>query len=208
MESVKYYCPELVAEYGDQLCCAPAQIPYLVQDFILPESVFSKCPACWNNYRQIFCAMTCSPKQHEFLRPEEIILNNEGQAMIKILNTYVEEAYVNGTYESCSGVKLKSEFPAMDLLCGAWGYCNCSPKTWFDYMGSDNGLTPFNINYKYVKPNEPIEDGITPFHYQTFGCSELVGGTRCSDMDCSKDFCPTVNLLDKIINTENRLEIN
>jgi Niemann-Pick C1 protein len=190
------YCPELVTEFGDSLCCAPAQITDLSNNLVLPEAFLAKCPACYHNFRQMFCAIACSPNQFQFLRAKEIVLNKEGRPMVKSLEAFVDDLYVTQTYDSCKNVYLSSlGGPAMGLLCGHWGAQNCTAHKWFDYMGSfENGFAPFGIDYKYVKEGDGPIDGVTPFQFPTLGCSASDPKYRCTCEDC-KDSCSLTNPL-------------
>jgi Niemann-Pick C1 protein len=48
----------------------------------------------------------------------------------------------------------------MNLLCGPWGSTLCTPKRWFEFLGStSNGQSPFDIVYHFGK--EPV-GGFTP----------------------------------------------
>jgi Niemann-Pick C1 protein len=52
-------------------------------------------------------------------------------------------------YDSCKDVVNPSTSGSvMDLMCGPWGSTLCSPRRWFEYLGSiSNGYAPFQINY-------------------------------------------------------------
>ena len=74
---------------------------------------------------------------------------------------------MEGTYKSCKQVSVPSTGQlAMDIMCGDWGGSRCTPKRWFDYMGSAEGnpFVPFQINYRnttgdfdeFVPANPPI----------------------------------------------------
>ena len=130
------FCPELIEEYGDELCCSPDQIVDLVTNLALPRSILAHCPSCYYNFRQSFCYFTCSPKQSDFIKineTETIPDKDPGQEIVRVkkVNMIVTEAYVNGTYDSCKNVIMSStNAPAMDFLCGPWASYRCDPKKW------------------------------------------------------------------------------
>lgn len=61
---------------GDEnmpLCCADEQIPILKHSLIVAEQLIAPCAPCFLNFRTIWCLLTCSPNQTDFLVP----LNHE-----------------------------------------------------------------------------------------------------------------------------------
>jgi len=189
-------CPELIAKYGNKLCCHPNQIFDLFINMALPKGVISRCPSCFYNFRQSMCDFTCSPYQYKFLSPNDTsdYVDPEGNIIgknMKAINYHIGNEYIEKTYDSCKDVIMSStNGPAMDLLCGGWGAYACTPKRWFDYMGStENGFAPFDIFYQYMDVNEdePIEGtNITGWNNLTYACTEPSPDAvkSCSCVDC------------------------
>ena len=130
-------CPELIEEYGDELCCSPDQIADLITNLALHRSILAHCPSCYYNFRQSFCHFSCSPKQSDFIRINETEAirdeNNDENVVFRVkkVNMILTETYVNTTYDSCKDVIMSyTSKPAMDFLCGPWGSCACDPKKW------------------------------------------------------------------------------
>ena len=78
-EKLRKICPHFVEDFGSyndwpNLCCDTTAIDDLVYNFELPESILSRCPACYTNFVKNFCDMTCRPDHSLFLRPENVIL--------------------------------------------------------------------------------------------------------------------------------------
>ncbi|CAD6885601.1 unnamed protein product [Tilletia controversa] len=49
------------------VCCEPEQVDALKANLDQVEPLISSCPACRNNFRALFCALTCDPDQAGFL---------------------------------------------------------------------------------------------------------------------------------------------
>ncbi|KAK0554292.1 niemann-Pick type C- protein 1 [Tilletia horrida] len=50
------------------VCCEAEQVDYLKANLDQVEPLISSCPACRNNFRALFCALTCDPNQADFLK--------------------------------------------------------------------------------------------------------------------------------------------
>jgi hypothetical protein len=79
MHTLEQFCPELVSKYGSDLCCAQSQIIDLAQNLALPKSIIGRCPACYYNFRQLFCELTCSPIQSTFLNVSETVIGVQSE---------------------------------------------------------------------------------------------------------------------------------
>ena len=183
MPILNQFCPELTAKYGNNLCCAPEQVTDLTTNLGLPSSLISRCPSCYYNFRQSLCDFTCSPYQYRFLSANETGEvekpgTNETVEYVVNLNYFIGMEYVQKVFDSCKDVIMSStNGPAMDYLCGPWGSYQCTPKRWYDYMGSSgNGFAPFDIFYQYletVDESVPIFPGsdIVGYNNVTYPCS-------------------------------------
>ena len=67
-------CPHIRKDLGDdlRLCCSPAQLNDLLNNFNMAKVFLERCPTCFYNFRKNFCDMTCRPDQSLFLKPEII----------------------------------------------------------------------------------------------------------------------------------------
>ena len=65
-------CPNFyVNNRNPAVCCSDNQVTVLKADLARAESILAQCPSCYFNFRMLWCHMTCSPDQHEFLIPRE-----------------------------------------------------------------------------------------------------------------------------------------
>lgn len=75
LEDFKKMCAPLYWESGGDdnmpLCCSDNQIPILKTSLVVAEQLIGACAPCFLNFRMIWCQMTCSPNQTDFLIPIE-----------------------------------------------------------------------------------------------------------------------------------------
>lgn len=48
-------------------CCDVEQLKTMEENLALPDQLLQRCPACYSNFLNQICQMTCSPKQSQFL---------------------------------------------------------------------------------------------------------------------------------------------
>ena len=111
--------------------------------------------------------MTCSDQQNKFVRADNLVVGpgfdlgdedytGKNVTMVKNVTYFVTEQFAIDLYDSCKNV----QFPAvsdtiMFMLCGPWGSHDCTPRRWFEFLGSvDNNYAPFNIIYSYDTDND------------------------------------------------------
>lgn len=193
-------CPHFATDLGPpedgwNVCCSPRQIEDVVINFVLPESVLDRCPACLDNFRKNFCDLTCRPDQSRFINVTEKIVeqfeNGTSVELVSQLVYYISKSYNEKSYESCKGVtNPATSGPAMALLCGTWGAEKCNPERWFEYMGStSNGYSPFDILFN-ISDEEEV-DGFFPHNPSVVPCNESsMGKPTCSCTDCLSTCTP------------------
>ncbi|MCJ8745223.1 hypothetical protein PDJAM_G00127900 [Pangasius djambal] len=172
-------CPGLV--YGNQsVCCDTQQLRTLKDNIQIPLQYLSRCPACFFNFMTLFCELTCSPRQSEFLNVTQFNSTN----VVK-LSYYISQDFANAMYNACKDVEApSSNVKALSLLCGRDASA-CTPTNWIQYMfDTNNGQVPFAIDP--VFSGDP-PSGMTFMNNLTFGCTESLddGSAPCSCQDCS-----------------------
>ncbi|XP_070506187.1 NPC intracellular cholesterol transporter 1 homolog 1b-like [Chironomus tepperi] len=195
-ESLLQWCSHLVPERGDAYtCCDNEQIDELNENIKIASSLLNRCPSCMKNLVTHICDYICSPHHSDFIKVKRTKQNKKNQAYVDEIDLYVTEEYLNGTYESCKNVLMPSTGQkAIDLMCGQWGAVKCSPLRWFQHMGDDKPggeeRIPFQMNYKPVKSNEVLKDGIKPLNPLVTPCNQSVNNkSACSCVDCASS-CP------------------
>src|ERR1700761_4488604 len=70
-------CEKLVNLCGAQwqdtdVCCGEEQVDALQKNLKLAERIIASCPACKENFFNLFCTFTCSPDQSLFVNVTEV----------------------------------------------------------------------------------------------------------------------------------------
>ncbi|XP_062986710.1 NPC intracellular cholesterol transporter 1 [Elgaria multicarinata webbii] len=186
---VQELCPGFFFE-NVSLCCDVQQLQTLKDNMELPLQFLSRCPSCYYNFINLFCEITCSPHQSEFLNVTQTIpysdsITKENKSSVTEVQYYIGEKFSNAMYNACKDVEApSSNVKALGLMCGKDAK-ECNATNWIQYMFSkDNGQTPFNIIP--IFSDVPIY-GMTPMNNVTKGCNESVDDVTgpCSCQDCS-----------------------
>ncbi|XP_065608663.1 NPC intracellular cholesterol transporter 1 [Cyrtonyx montezumae] len=182
-------CPGLF--FGNvSTCCDILQLQTLKNNLQLPLQFLSRCPSCFYNLINLFCELTCSPNQSEFLNVTSTIpyydpISKENKSSITELQYFIGERFANDMYNACKDVEApSSNVKALGLLCGK-DVKDCNATNWIEYMFSkDNGQTPFSIIP--IFSDVPVH-GMNPMNNATKGCNESVDDSTgsCSCQDCS-----------------------
>ena len=164
----------------------------------LPQQMLSRCPACWNNFLNFYCEMTCGLKQSQFLAADMTQRYPDGYSYepkgIPFLNFYLTNEYATSFFNSCKDVQMPSaNDKAISMFCGRKA-ADCSPFIWLSYMGNTgNGRAPFPINY--TLSDSPITKHnvtFTPLNATNTRCNETFSNdsSPCSCQDCSLSCSP------------------
>ncbi|KAJ7338746.1 hypothetical protein JRQ81_012648 [Phrynocephalus forsythii] len=186
---VQELCPGFFFE-NVSLCCDVEQLRTLKANLELPRQFLSRCPSCSYNLLNLFCELTCSPHQSEFLNvtktePYLDPSTKTNKTSITELEFYIGQTFADAMYNACKDVEApSSNVKALGLLCGKDAK-ECNATNWIEYMFSkDNGQTPFNMIP--IFSDTPVH-GMTPMNNATKGCNESVDDATgpCSCQDCS-----------------------
>ncbi|XP_038157542.1 NPC intracellular cholesterol transporter 1 [Cyprinodon tularosa] len=168
-------------DYGNRsLCCDVAQLSTLKASLQLPLQFLSRCPSCFYNLMNLFCELTCSPHQSQFMNATNVT----GTDVMEV-QYYIGQTFANAMYNACQDVQApSSNVKALSLLCGRDAE-DCTPTNWIQYMFStENGQAPFPI----IPIFSDVEvSGYTPMNNKTYACTEGLedGSGSCSCQDCS-----------------------
>ncbi|KAM6089083.1 NPC intracellular cholesterol transporter 1 [Chlamydotis macqueenii] len=182
-------CPGLF--FGNvSTCCDVHQLQTLKSNLQLPLQFLSRCPSCFYNLINLFCELTCSPNQSDFLNVTSTIpyydpILKENKSSITELQYFIGERFANAMYNACKDVEApSSNVKALGLLCGKDAK-DCNATNWIEYMFSkDNGQTPFSIIPIF---SDVSVHGMNPMNNATKGCNESVDDSAgpCSCQDCA-----------------------
>ncbi|KTG42830.1 hypothetical protein cypCar_00021838, partial [Cyprinus carpio] len=183
-------CPGLV--YGDnRVCCDTQQLKTLKNNIQIPLQFLGRCPACFFNFMTLFCELTCSPRQSDFINSTDFSAFNKSTTNVYSVTYYISLTFANAMYNACSDVQAPStNVKALSTLCGREA-SQCTPTNWIQYMFDiNNGQVPFAINPNFT--DVPI-GGMTPMNNETFNCTQSLddGSGPCSCQDCSAACGPT-----------------
>uniref|UniRef100_A0A8C9VC67 Niemann-Pick disease, type C1 n=1 Tax=Scleropages formosus TaxID=113540 RepID=A0A8C9VC67_SCLFO len=177
-------CPGFA--YGnDSVCCDIQQLQTLKGNLQLPLQFLSRCPACFHNLMNLFCELTCSPRQSQFLSATSFSYNNvTNTTSVEAVQYYIGQTFANAMYNACMDVQApSSNVKALSLLCGKDAK-DCNATNWIQYMFNiNNGQTPFSITPIFT--DVPMAN-MTPMTNATRGCNESLadGSGPCSCQDC------------------------
>ncbi|XP_066575598.1 NPC intracellular cholesterol transporter 1 isoform X2 [Amia ocellicauda] len=182
-------CPGF--DYGNvSLCCDVQQLQTLKGNLQLPLQFLSRCPSCFVNLMNLFCELTCSPRQSEFLNVTQFSsymdpATKENKTNVLEVEFYIGQTFANAMYNACKDVEApSSNEKALGLLCGKDAK-DCNATNWIQYMFNiNNGQTPFSIVPIFT--DLPMR-GMIPMNNATKGCNESLddGSGPCSCQDCS-----------------------
>jgi Niemann-Pick C1 protein len=194
LEVLKSFCPNLYKGNDTVTCCDYQQLKTLVSSMNFPAPLYSPCPSCWVDYRDLFCASTCHPQQSKFLKVEA---TNESVTPpycphppcdVLRIAYYLTEEYANTLYNACDHVQLPSSNQrVITSFCGGKTADECNATYFLQFQGSiSNGFAPFQIDFTITNH----EDGFEPYNQKLYKCNETLNGTRCGAA-CSCSDCPT-----------------
>lgn len=170
---LKEICGTDFAPNGNACCDAP-QIGALTRRLRQVRQWTGECPACWKNYRDVFCQLECSPDQRTFLDV------SESEGYIKNASVLTTSAWTEQLYNSCKDVKVGSRHARIvDLLGGA----ATDAQGFVHALGQHQDL-PFPIAFE--------TNGSTPNFVPTLrNCSDTSSDARCGCSNCL-DVCPKI----------------
>ncbi|KAL4940851.1 hypothetical protein BDV06DRAFT_195849 [Aspergillus oleicola] len=167
------------------VCCEDEQLDALSNNLKLAEGIIASCPACKDNFFNIFCTFTCSPDQSLFINVTKTEPGNSGKDLVTEIDNLWSEEYQSGFYDSCKNVKNgASGGKAIDFIGG--GAKNYTQ--FVKFLGDKKLLgSPFQINYRTEPPEDSQGMEALPMHPKA--CNDADPAYRCSCVDCP-DVCP------------------
>ncbi|KAI8635664.1 patched family-domain-containing protein [Xylariaceae sp. FL1651] len=165
-----------------KVCCNSEQLKALKSELSTPNQIIGGCPACKDNFYNLFCTFTCSPDQSLFVNVTQTQKLSGGIAVAEI-DQLITKDYREGFYDSCKEVKFgPSNSKAMNFIGG--GATNSTAL--LKFLGKEQSLgSPFQINF----PEEHPEPDMTPLEMKPKKCNDEDPNFRCSCVDCPA-VCP------------------
>ncbi|KAK4945772.1 niemann-Pick type C-related protein 1 [Elasticomyces elasticus] len=170
------------------VCCEEGQVDTLKKNLNLAQRIIASCPACKENFFNIFCTFTCSPDQSLFVNVTNTGKATNGHEVVTELDNIWSTEYQSGFYDSCKEVKNgASGGKAMAFIGG--GAENYTEFTKF--LGDKKLLgSPFQINF-LEEPRYEDAQGMKPEDPRVYACNDTDSNYRCSCVDCPA-VCPTL----------------
>lgn len=167
-----------------KVCCDSDQLAALKSSLSTPNQIIGSCPACKDNFYNLFCSFTCSPDQSLFINVTNMQEKND-KLMVTELDHLVSKEYGTGFYDSCKDVKFgPANSKAIDFIGG--GAKNYTEL--LKFLGDEKAIgSPFQMNF----PPKYKEPGMGPRDMTPKKCNDEDPNFRCSCVDCPA-VCPTL----------------
>ncbi|KAI9709804.1 MAG: hypothetical protein M1828_002371 [Chrysothrix sp. TS-e1954] len=170
---------------GDQwadgsVCCTKEQVEALGNNLRRADSIIASCPACRENFYNLFCQFTCSPDQSLFVNVTGTSEKND-KTLVTELDNLWSDNYGSDFYDSCKEVKFgPTNSRAMNLIGG-----NAKNYTQFlAFLGKKQPLvgSPFQINFP--RPKKESFPSMSPKDDTAYPCNSTDPKYHCACVDC------------------------
>ncbi|KAI9834070.1 MAG: hypothetical protein M1819_003355 [Sarea resinae] len=167
------------------VCCVDEQLEALSSNLKRAQSIISSCPACKENFYNLFCEFTCSPDQSLFINVTETQVASSKKVIVTELDNLASDEYGSGFYDSCKDVKFSgTNGYAMDLIGG--GAKNYT--SFLKFLGDQKPFgSPFQMNFP--RPAGRENDGMKALGDKPKRCNDTDERYRCACVDCPA-VCP------------------
>jgi Niemann-Pick C1 protein len=161
------------------VCCEEEQVDALKSNLELAQGIIASCPACKENFFNLFCTFTCSPDQSLFVNITKTATATSGKTVVKELDNIWSAQYQSGFYESCKNVKNgASGGKAIDFIGG--GAKNYTQ--FLKFLGDEKYFgSPFQINF-LTGPRQ--DEAMKPAPSTARACNDTDEAYRCTCIDC------------------------
>ena len=169
-------------------CCDMAQMNTLRSNLKLAQQQLVRCPSCYKNFRNVFCAITCDPNASLFMNVREMYSDNMSISAVDIFFT---DYYTEKFFNSCKDVEnAQDSTKAIDLMCG--GNDPCTGPLWLTFMGSVPN-SPFILNFTVISDpsGRGLPTNMSAYNATLMDCSDPLNGVKCGCSDCPA-VCPSV----------------
>lgn len=175
---IQSLCPTI----SGNICCTEAQFDTLRAQVQQAIPFLVGCPACLRNFLNLFCELSCSPHQSQFINVTSIskVKNN---STVGSIDYYITDTYGEGLFESCKEVKFGTMNSRAIEFVGA-GAKNF--REWFAFIGRKASPnlpgSPYAINFR-SDADESI--GMKPMNVTAYSCGDTSLGCSCGDCPLS-----------------------
>ncbi|XP_071698001.1 uncharacterized protein [Rutidosis leptorrhynchoides] len=187
---IQSLCPTI----SGNICCTESQFDTLRSQVQQAIPFLVGCPACLRNFLNLFCELSCSPHQSQFINVTSIS-KIKSNSTVGGIDYFITDTFGNGLFESCKDVKFGSlNSRAIDFVGnGAKNF-----REWFAFIGRKAGLqlpgSPYAINFR---SDADVSIGMKPMNVTTYSCGDTSLGCSCGDCPsasvCSSSAPPTTH---------------
>ncbi|PSS21814.1 Niemann-Pick C1 protein [Actinidia chinensis var. chinensis] len=173
-ERIQSLCPTI----SGNVCCTEFQFETLRAQVQQAIPFLVGCPACLRNFLNLFCELSCSPKQSLFINVTSISEVN-GNLTVDGIDFFVTDTFGEGLYNSCKDVKFGTmNTRALDFV----GAGARNAKEWFAFIGQQASLglpgSPYAINFQ---TRIPESSGMEHMNVSVYSCGDTSLGCSCGD---------------------------
>ncbi|KAK9944387.1 hypothetical protein M0R45_009958 [Rubus argutus] len=175
---IQSLCPTI----SGNVCCTELQFETLRAQVQQAIPFLVGCPACLRNFLNLFCELSCSPKQSLFINVTSIS-EVSGNMTVDGIDYYISDTFGKGLYSSCKDVKFGTMNTRAIEFIGA-GAKNFTE--WFDFLGekADPGFpgSPYAIDFKLTVPES---SSMELMNVSVYSCADTSLGCSCGDCPSS-----------------------
>ncbi|MCL7041699.1 hypothetical protein MKW94_028850 [Papaver nudicaule] len=187
---IQSLCPTL----SGNVCCSERQFDTLRSQVQQAIPFIVSCPACLRNFLNLFCELSCSPNQSQFINVTSIAMVS-GNLTVDGIDYYVTDAFGEELFNSCREVKFGLMNTRAMLFIGGNAQ---NFKDWFTFLGRKaEGIMPGSPYAMNVRSTAPESSGMKPMNVTTYSCGDTSLGCSCGDCPssptCSSSAPPTLH---------------
>ncbi|XP_071923445.1 uncharacterized protein [Coffea arabica] len=175
---IQSLCPTITGN----VCCTEAQFETLRTQVQQAIPFLVGCPACLRNFLNLFCELSCSPSQSQFINVTSVDKIGKNSTVGGI-DFFITDSFGEGMFESCKDVKFGTMNSRAIEFIGA-GAKNF--RDWYAFIGRRAPLgvpgSPYAINFRSAAPDS---SGMKPMNVSTYSCSDTSLGCSCGDCPAS-----------------------
>ena len=181
-KALQEVCPWYVSKKPNSTytCCNLEQMNTLQTSLKLAQQQLGRCPSCYQNFRDVFCATTCDPSNSLFMDVNQLYTDNK--TSINIIDVYFTNYYTDKFFNSCKDIEnAQDSSKVIDLMCGS--YKPCTGQLWLKFMGTPQPTSPapFTLKFNFTT-NLPTN--MSARNATLLGCDDTLNGVTCSCADC------------------------
>jgi len=167
------------------ICCEGEQLDALAKNLKNANAFITPCPACKENFYNLFCTFTCSPDQSLFINVTQTEPSGD-RTRVTELDHLVTDKYGKGFYDSCKDVKFgPTNSNSMAFIGG--GAKNYTAFLSFLGKKSPTLGSPFQINFP--RPSTYHQKEMRAMEMSPKKCNDEDESFRCACIDCPA-VCP------------------